>query len=140
MDIIRYLSWGVPGQASLEGPVVPADEVWKIQLCGIATDDGNPIEWMMQVRMPDPMLWLMPVYRNVGYTMGTPTLAVEREFLVLPGERIAARANGLRSDKKMCLLYSGFSFPFSDLESLVRGASQPNSISISGTYTLTPVQ
>ena len=136
----RFLQWGEPGQASFDGPVVPADEVWKIRACGIATDDGNPIEWMMQIRMPEPDLWLVPLHRHLGTAMGTPVLAVEREFLMLPGERLSPRANGLRADKKMCLIYTGFSFPFSEMESLVRSAAPTSNVSLSGTYTITSVQ
>jgi hypothetical protein len=64
---IHYLQWGTNGQASIISPTVPAGKIWVIEEFGIATTDGNPIEWMMQVAVNNPAgnggHWLMPVHR-----------------------------------------------------------------------------
>lgn len=120
---IKWLEWGAAGQASFDGPAVPEGKAWIIRACGIATDDGNPVEWMMQIRLPEPLLWLVPVERNQAPTSGTPVLACSRQFVMLAGERLSPRANGLRADKKMALVYAGWEIEASDVERYVLGAS-----------------
>jgi hypothetical protein len=73
---VEYVLWGAPGQG-----IVPAfdtpdwyvldDEVWKIRAAGIATDDGRPLEWMMQIQHKvashgDACCWLIPLHRETA--------------------------------------------------------------------------
>ena len=59
-------------------------------------------------------------FRNVGSTGGTPVLAVERDFVLLPKEWVAARVNGLRSDRMMGIRMTAFVFAEANLYALVR--------------------
>lgn len=120
---VNFLKWGTKGQEILDGPEVPKGKVWLIRVCGIATDDGQYLEWMMQIKkwkMADKNpCWLYPLHRNVGKTAATPTLAVERAFIMVCGEGLTARVNGLQKDKSICLLYEGWEFDECDLGKLI---------------------
>lgn len=124
---IEYLLWGEPGQAIV--PVstdtnnyVPEGEVWRIRAAGIATDDGQMLEWMLQIQhrlANGACCWLIPLHRQTGSAAGTPVLALSREVLLTSGERLSARVNGLGPTKKMALLYVGWRFPATCLPRLL---------------------
>jgi hypothetical protein len=107
---------GAPSQAVVDGDVVPADEVWLIEACGVFTNDGGQNEWMMQIKKLNPDgtgFWLFPLHRNNGTAGGTPVLAVPRRFVLPPGTCVSGRCNGLAGDRKMGINYLGWSFPIS---------------------------
>jgi hypothetical protein len=123
--IVSYELWGARGNGSVVGYAPPNGEVWKVRGAGIITDDGNMLEWMLQLwiawpgHKPNPQL-LVPIARNVGLAAGTPTLALERECILLPGEALAARCNGLKADRYMGIRFSAWVFSTSDLPDLVK--------------------
>jgi hypothetical protein len=122
--VVNYELWGAKGASSVVGYAPPSGEVWKVRGAGIITDDGNMLEWMLQLwiawpgHKPNPQL-LVPIARNVGLTAGTPTLALERECILLPGEALAARCNGLKADRYMGIRFSAWVFDVADLPSLL---------------------
>lgn len=113
---MEYLTWGALGEGIVGGQWVPPGEVWKIRAAGIATDDGRPLEWMLQIEHPvasqgNACCWLIPLHRQTGVAAGTPVLALDREVILTEGERLSARVNSIAPDKKMALLYVGWRFP-----------------------------
>jgi hypothetical protein len=123
--IVNYELWGAKGKGSLIGYSPPAGEVWKVRGAGIITDDGTPLEWMLQLyiawpgHLPNPQL-LVPIARNVGLTSGTPTLALERDLVLLPGEAVSARCNGLDPDKRLGIRFSAWVLPIEALPELIK--------------------
>jgi hypothetical protein len=118
--------WGAKGDASVESPIVPAGEIWVVRGCGIISEDGTPVEYMLQLALPfpghkpNPQL-LVPIRRETGKPSGTPVLALERDIKpMLPGEWISARANGLHADKKMGIRMSVYVFPVGELPRFLR--------------------
>lgn len=130
--VIESAQGGEAGQAmvpALSDPdhFVPTGEVWKIRAAGIATDDGHPLEWMLQidhqvVSQDHACCWLIPLMRLTGTTAATPVLALHREILLTAGERLSARVNGLDATKHMSLLYVGWKFPAACTAALVLGS------------------
>jgi hypothetical protein len=110
----RFLKWGALGEGGVTGDVVPQGQVWLVQAAGIATDDGRFLEWMMQIKVNNPNgkggYWLVPLHRQSGTSAGTPTLAIDRSVILMPEEALCARVSGLAADRKIALVYSGFSF------------------------------
>jgi hypothetical protein len=123
--IVNYELWGAKGKGSLIGYSPPAGEVWKVRGAGIITDDGTALEWMLQLyiawpgHLPNPQL-LVPIARNVGLTSGTPTLALERDLVLLPGEAVSARCNGLNPDKRLGIRFSAWVLPIEALPELIK--------------------
>lgn len=123
--IVRYEMWGSPGQASMLGQIVPAHEVWQARAAGIITEDGSPLEWMLQIyypwpsHIPSPQL-VTPLHRLNGVASFTPVLALNREVLLLPGETLSIRVCGISADKRMGIRYTGWAFPIGMLPHLLR--------------------
>lgn len=138
---VESLVWGQPGQALLPALAdvsgfVPPDQVWLIRAAGIATDDGRPIEWMLQIdhkvaSQNDACCWLVPLHRQTGTAAGTPVLALDRDVILIAGERLSARANGLGADKKLALLFVGWRFPASCTARLLGVAAASTSADLS---------
>lgn len=113
---IYWATTGQPGQGHIFGPYVPEGKIWVIESCGIATHDGRPFEWMMQVAISDPHgtggYWLVPCHRPTGTAGGTPVLAMDRRIILTSGRALAARVNGLVTDgtrdNRMGLLFDGW--------------------------------
>ena len=102
----------------LVGDRVPEGKAWVIRAAGVFTSDGNPIEWMMEISHPvwqqgNACCHLIPVARSPGYASGTPVLALTREVVLLGGEAITARANGVREGNYMGLTYLYWQVPAS---------------------------
>ena len=38
----------------VDGSVVPVGQVWLIKAAGVVTDDGQQLEWMMQIKINNP--------------------------------------------------------------------------------------
>ena len=123
MTPIKFLEWGVKGQGLVDGSVVPVGQVWLIKAAGVVTDDGQQLEWMMQIKINNPQgrggYWLVPLERQNGTASGTPVQAISREIILIAGECLSARGNGLRSDRQMGIVYCGWSFPESKLPKLL---------------------
>lgn len=122
---VNFIQWAPKGQEIFDGPCVPKGKVWLIRFCGIATDDGQFLEWSMSVKkwklldkalVPCP---LYPLHCSPGKRASTPTLAVERAFILIAGEGLTARVNGLKKDKAMRLMYEGWEFDECDLPKLI---------------------
>lgn len=123
---IRFFKVGANGVGGVTGDVCPPGEVWKITSAGIFTDDGEYREWMMQVIVMEPFgsgvphpfgipgkcfdFMLVPQHRQPGFSMGTPTLATDRDIIIMPGEALCARAGGILPDRQMGMCYVGFAF------------------------------
>jgi hypothetical protein len=123
--VVYYELWGAKGDTGVIGYAVPPGEVWKVRGCGISSDDGRMLEWMLQIWVPwkghkPSQQLLVAVARNVGLTAGTPTLALEKDVILLPGEAIAARVNGMAKDRYMGIRFSAWVFDVEDLPGLVK--------------------
>lgn len=122
---IEFLRWGAKGEAHVYGDVVPGGKLWLIRAAGIFTNDGTPLEWMLEIKhglggsMDPNNTWLIPLERTPGTANGTPVLALTREVVLVAGERLSARCNGLRADRQMGLDYVGWELPDSDLERVI---------------------
>jgi hypothetical protein len=121
---IRFEVWAEPGESIVYGPVVPDGEIWLYRGAGIITDDGNSIEWMLQIRypfpghIPNPQL-LTPIMRLNGNAMGTPTLALDREIILVKDESMAGRACAVSAGRQMGLRCSAWGFPDCMLPKLI---------------------
>jgi hypothetical protein len=124
-QVVYYEFWGAKGNDSVVGYAVPNNEVWKVRGCGISTDDGRNLEWMLQIWIPwaghkPNQQLLVAIQRNVGLTAGTPTLALERDVILLPGEAVAARVNGMARDRYMGIRFSAWVYPIAELPNLTK--------------------
>jgi hypothetical protein len=115
------LQWGAPGDSKVYLRVVPSGEAWIVRAAGVfggagAGPSGNGFEYMLEIIHPlagyddsafvesaQACCWRIPIARTPGLANGTPLLALPRTVIVLPGERLAARANSLPSDAKFGL-------------------------------------
>lgn len=133
---IRYFRVGANGVGNLVGDVVPKGQVWLIRAAGIFTNEVTPREWMMQILVNEPFgpglaqpfgwagefTWmLVPMHRLTGSALGTPTLAIDREVILMPGEALCGRVNSqLSAGGQMGLLYVGWAFDESMLPYLLK--------------------
>lgn len=117
---IEFLKWGNPNQSVVDGDCVPPGKVWLIRHSGIAyaavipyaATEWDPVDWMMQIKhyLPNGGFHLIPIWRPLTKTVSTPVLATEGRFIMIAGEALQARANWIREDKMMALLYLGWEF------------------------------
>lgn len=99
------------------GEEVPFGERWIVRGAGVGSTAGNQAEYMMEIAHPVPVAmggpgwWYIPIARSAGKPDGTPVLALDREVTLLAGERLGARANGLRSGETIALSYVYWKVP-----------------------------
>lgn len=122
MTPIDFVRWGAAGQEQVVGDPVPPSEAWLIQACGIVTNDPAPYDYMMQLERGGHF---HPLKKNEAPQGSTPVLAVERAFVMGPGDCLRARVNagGNPQYQGMALLYAGWAFPVSQLPQLLLGGS-----------------
>lgn len=123
MTPLEFLRWGESGALQVDGAEVPPDQVWLVQTCGIATNDPRPFDYRMQIVRSGHY---HPLHCNPQPTGSTPVLAVERAFLMMPGDMLKARVNAGGDFGGMALLYSGWTCPLSDLSRLLGVATTPD--------------
>jgi len=96
---IRYLKWGNRDASGIVSEVCPPRKIWLIRVAGIGSDMGGGKEYSMAVFLTNPFgtagWWLIPLHRPTGVPNGTPTLAIERELILMPGEGLCARVNSV---------------------------------------------
>lgn len=111
-----------------DGDFVPDGEVWLIRAAGIGTYQyvGPGLEYKLQIERaiywPSGEYagtWLIPLHVNQALVQGTPMLALERQVILMPKERLVARVTSPPSGLLINLFYLGFKFPLSCLERLV---------------------
>lgn len=116
---------------------VPPGEVWQLRTLSLSTDDGRSMEYFIEALVNVPPTPGHHYHRIAGgWGAGTPALHVPPEDLqampLLPGERLAARANPPSvpmNGRGIKLLWSGWAYPESELPRLrgmgATGASAP---------------
>lgn len=116
MEPFDFLKWGQVGEQQVDGDVVPEGEVWLVQTCGIATTNNYACDYMMQLVRNGHY---HPLKKNESPQGSTPVLAVERSFIMVPGDMLKSRVNGGSGYQQMCLLYSGWKMPADKLPYLL---------------------
>lgn len=116
MEALEFTKWGQVGEQQVDGEVVPAGEVWLVQTCGIATNNNSACDYMMQIVRAGHF---HPLFKNEAPQGSTPVLAVNRSFILIPGDMLKARVNGGSNYQQMCLLYSGWKMPIEKLPYLI---------------------
>jgi hypothetical protein len=118
VNIVRFEVWGNEGESYFVGPIVPEGEIWMIRAAGISTNDDtmSAVQWMMHIYAPwpghEPRPQLIVPLNIRGQGAGTPTVSIQQERVILmPGEAIDARANGLPSTARMAIRCTAWVFP-----------------------------
>ena len=90
-----YIQWSLFGDMASPrlGPV-PAGKVWHIRAAGGATTDGSPRDYKMEllVLVNGACCFNVPLEVNLAPVGTTPTIALKRELLMLPGEMMTVRS------------------------------------------------
>lgn len=113
--------WAEPGNGISMGDEVPAGEKWTVTAAGVTSEANANAEYMLMiahrvVSAGGQCCWFIGLERPVGKPDGTPTIALGHEVTILPGDRLAARVNGLQADKRIALNYLYWAMPVTCLQ------------------------
>lgn len=134
MEPLYFIYWGAYG-VSLVPPIaetagwVPDNEVWWIQAAAVSIEvpSGQPQLPPGDYIIHDDTryaatgaLWYMTALAKAQQTATTPTVALNRPHLLLPGHRLNARTNiPMPSYARMGICATGLKFPIADLPKLL---------------------
>lgn len=116
------------------GPAIPAGQVMLLREVGISTNDGRSWPYMLELLEVQPdstYIYHSIMSPQVSYSTPAAGVMAPSRFVVLSGERLAARVNADTSFAGFRLMFSGFLFPDTCLPVLL--GVQTATVTASGT-------